>query len=185
MPRIEQSQVKPDQLRGITHVDNTKNFMERVHKRFRPHDTVRVHNLDDEDLYWQWLDPEDETYVFTEDNIKVVSRNAPGLWMIKAGEEDILNGACAYLMLDVLYQTMAIKKTGVTEHPLDEREIKNFNLNDPLAQEQFLDRAFLGKLTPAAMQRAAMQQLESKNDDKSKGRPKATVGAGDSSNNTD
>jgi hypothetical protein len=183
VPKIDPKQVKPEQLQGVTHVNNTINMGERMRKRFRPHDTVRVRNMDDEQLIWQWLDPEDESWTFTEDHVKVVSRGVPGLWGLDAGAEDILNGACAYMMLDKLYSTIAIKKTGVTEHPLDERQIKNFNLNDPMAQEQFLDRAFLGKLTPAAMQRAALQQLETKSDDKSKTKPKASVGAGDPPSN--
>jgi len=159
VPRVDPKELKPSQVYGVEEIDNTLNFRDRMRNRFRPHDTVRVVNIDNEDLEWQWLSEDDETYVIDESNIKIVTREMPGVWRLEAGEEDILEGACAYIMMDVLFKKMCIKKVGVNEHPLDEREIKNFALDDPLAQERFIDMAFRGKMSPHQMQQAAVKQL--------------------------
>jgi hypothetical protein len=99
----------------------------------------------------------------------------PGLWRLNAGETDILEGACAYIMAETLFKKLCVKKTGVNEHPLDEREIKNFAFDDPQAQERFIERVFKGKMSPHTMQQAAMKQLNGDSSDKAQGRSKATA----------
>ena len=159
MPRLNPDTIEDDQLYGVKEVENNMSMRERMSKRFKPHDTVQVMNIDDETLEWQWLAEDDETYTMDED-IKIVERQKPGLWRLGAGEKDVLEGACAYLMIECLFKKMAVKKVGLVEHPLDERDIKNFAFDDPEAQETFVDRVFVGRLSPHAMQAAAVAQLE-------------------------
>lgn len=174
MPRIDPKEVAPEQLYGVEEIDNKLSFRERVHKKFRPHDTVQVVNIDNEDLEWQWLSEDDESYVIDDSNIKIVTRAMPGLWRLAAGETDILEGANAYVMAEALFKKLCVKKVGINEHPLDEREIRNFAFDDPLAQERFVERVFRGKMSPHTMQQAAIKQLSGDND-KAPTRPKTTA----------
>lgn len=160
MPRIAKDQVAPHQLYGMTKVDNNLTMGMRIRKRFRPGDTVKVHNITSTAIQWQWLDEQDETYTIEDEtNIKITNREVPGLWELGPGETDVLPGACAYLFIEALYKQVCVMKTGIVLHPLDEREIRNFSLDDPERQEQFIDAVFVGKLTPTMMQAAAISQL--------------------------
>jgi hypothetical protein len=165
VPKVDPQKLAPKDLYGVEEIDNKLNMRERLHKRFRPHDTVQVKNIDDEELEWQWLSEDDESYVIDDSNIKIVSREMPGLWRLAPGETDILEGACAYIMMDVLFKKMSVKRVGVNEHPLDEREIRNFAFDDPQAQEHFIDRVYVGKMSPHAMQRAAIASLNGTSED--------------------
>lgn len=160
MPRIPAAQVRPSEIYGKVKVDNNLTFGERIRKRFRPTDTVKVHNITNHQIQWQWLEELDEEYVIEDGtNIKIVDRGDPQLWMLGAGEQDILQGSCAYLMIEALYKQTKALKAGLVLHPLDEREIRNFSFDDPEAQEEFIDMVFLGKVTPQDMQAAALQSL--------------------------
>jgi hypothetical protein len=133
---------------------------ERIRKRFKPTDTVKVHNLTNQSIEWQWLEESDETYTIEDgSNIKIVERKDPGLWRLGPGEQDILQGSCAYIMIEALYKQMAVMKTGIVLHPLDEREIKNFGFDDPQKQEEMIDLIFRGKVTPQMMAEAAASSL--------------------------
>lgn len=175
MPRVDPKKVAPEQLYGVEEIENNLSMRERLHKRFRPHDTVQVKNIDDENLEWQWLSEDDESYVIDDSNIKIVTREMPGLWRLKSGETDILEGACAYIMAETLFKKMCVKKTGVNEHPLDEREIRNFAFDDPQAQERFIERVFVGKMSPHTMQQAAMKQLSGESSGQTAARSKAAT----------
>lgn len=168
MPRVDPNQVKPQDLYGVEEVDNNLSMGERIRKRFRPHDTVQVMNIDDEPIEWQWLAEDDESYIIDDTHVKIVTRELPGLWRIEGGAKDILEGACAYLMIEALYKKLAVKQTGTIEHPLDERDIRNFGFDDPQKQERIIDRVFLGKVSPHAMQQAATKHLEEANAPKPK-----------------
>lgn len=167
MPRIDPKKVAPQQLYGVEEIEANLTMRERLRKRFRPHDTVQVVNIDDEDLEWQWLSEDDESYYIDDSNIKIVTREMPGLWRLAPGESDILEGSCAYLMIEALFKKMAVKKVGVNEHPLDEREIRNFAFDDPQAQERFIEKVFRGKMSPHTMQQAAIKQLSGESSGKS------------------
>lgn len=170
MPKVEDA--KDIELHGVAEVENLLTMGERIRKRFRPHDTVRVMNIDNEMVEWQVLNEDDESFTMDED-IKIIERNRPELFRLSPGEEDILEGYQAYIMIEVLFKKMAIKKIGVNEHPLDEREIKNFSFDDPNAQEHMIDKIFLGKVSPRAMQEAALKSLEDHNAKSEKRRPAA------------
>lgn len=160
MPKIDATTLRPSQIYGKTQVDNTLTMGERIRKRFKPTDTVKVHNITNKKIKWQWLEESDETYRIEDgSNIKIVEREDPGLWRLGAGEFDILPGSCAYLMIEALYKQTSVLKTGIVLHPLDEREIRNFGFDDPQMQEEFIDMVFRGKVTPQMMQQAALQSL--------------------------
>lgn len=160
MPRIRKDKVAPQDLYGVSKVDNNLSMRERIKERFRPSDTVEVKNITNQEITWQWLDEEDESYSIEDDtNIKIVEREDPSLWVLGAGETDVLPGACAYLMIEALFKLVCVMKIGIVLHPLDEREVKNFSFDDPERQEQFIDAVFVGKLTPTMMHEAAVSQL--------------------------
>lgn len=160
MPKVDATTLRPSEIYGKTQVDNSLTMGERIRKRFKPTDTVKVHNITNKGIEWQWLEESDETYTIEDgSNIKIVEREDPGLWRLGPGEYDILPGSCAYLMIEALYKQTSILKTGIVLHPLDEREIRNFGFDDPQMQEEFIDMAFRGKVTPQMMQQAALQSL--------------------------
>lgn len=160
MPKIDATTLRPSQIYGKTQVDNSLTMGERIRKRFKPTDTVKVHNITNKKIKWQWLEESDETYTIEDgSNVKIVEREDPGLWRLGAGEFDILPGSCAYLMIEALYKQTSVLKTGIVLHPLDEREIRNFGFDDPQMQEEFIDMVFRGKVTPQMMQQAALQSL--------------------------
>lgn len=162
MPRLDPSTIKPSQIYGKQEVENNLTMGERIRKRFKPTDTVKVHNLTNTTIEWQWLEESDETYgIEDETNIKIVERKDPGLWVLGPGEQDILPGSCAYVMIEALFKQISVMKTGIIIRPLDESEIKNFGFDDPAAQEQMIDLIFLGKITPQMMQQAAAESLGS------------------------
>lgn len=163
MPLVPKQEVKPSDLYGMTKVDTNLSFRERVRKKWRPGDTVQVRNITNQTLEWQWLDEQDEEYVIEDDtNIKITDRDDPGLWRIGPGETDVLPGSCAYLMADAQYKMICVMKTGIVINPLSEREIRNFSLDDPEKQEQFITEIYEGKITQSSLQKAAMSQLGSR-----------------------
>lgn len=174
MPRIDPNVVTDDQLYGVKEVDNTLSMRDRMAKIWRAHDTVQVKNLDDEALEWQWLSEDDETFVM-DDDIKIVTRNKPGLWRLEPGEKDILEGGCAYIMVESLFKKLAVKKAGpLADHPLDEREIKSFSFDDPEAQDYWIARIFQGRMSPHAMQEAVIKSMESTREPSPKNKAKVS-----------
>lgn len=164
MPKVAPDKVDRDQLYGVSEVDMQISFGERLRNYFKPHDTVKVQNIDSEQVRWQYLEEDQETYTIEDDsNIKIVSREDPGLWILEPGETDILDGGCAYLFIEAQFKQVTARKIGPVEHPLDQRDIKNFAFDDPEAQEAFIKRVFLGKITPQMMKDAALAQLGENN----------------------
>lgn len=160
MPRVSPSELKPYQIPGKLKVDPNISFIERCHKRFEPTDTIQVRNITSEMIEWWWLEEKDESYVIEDgSNVKIVSRKDPGLYRLNPGEFDILSGSCAYIMMDALFKQTRALKTGIVLHPLDEGEIRNFALDDPQHQEEFINMVFEGRVTPQMMQRAAIDSL--------------------------
>lgn len=160
MPKVDSKTLHPTDIYGKVQIDNTLTMGERIRKRFKPTDTVKVHNITNHKIEWQWLEESNENYVIEEgSNVKIVTREDPDLWRLGPGEMDILIGSCAYIMIEALYKQTSVLKTGIILHPLDEREIKNFGFDDPQKQEEFIDMVFRGKVTPQMMQEAAMSQL--------------------------
>lgn len=164
MPKIDPKTIKAYKVPGKLKVDPNLSFIERCHKKYDPTDTVQVRNITSVALEWWWLEEKDESYVIEDgSNIKIVSRKDPGFWRLDPGEVDVMPGSCAYVMMDALFKQTRALKTGVILHPLDEGEIRNFALDDPQLQDEFIRMVFEGKLTPTVMQAAAMSQLGTDN----------------------
>lgn len=158
MPLVPKSQVAPHQLYGVGKIDMTLNFRERVRKLFRPGDQVKVRNITNQLLEWQWMDEQEETFTIEDDtNIKITERGDPGLWRLGPGEIDYLPGSCAYVMLDVQYKMICVMKLGVVLHPLDEREVRNFSFDDPEKQQLFLEAAFIETVNQSRMHQLAVE----------------------------
>jgi hypothetical protein len=157
---VDATKLRDSQIYGKVKVDNTLTMGERIRKRFKPTETVKVHNITNREIEWQWLEESDERYTIEDgSNVKIVERDDPGVWRLGPGEFDILSGSCAYIMIEALYKQTSVLKTGIVLHPLDEREIKNFGFDDPQRQEEFIDMVFRGKVTPQMMQQAAIDHL--------------------------
>jgi hypothetical protein len=158
MPKIAQASDAPTVNQDEIKIQES--FGEKLRKYFKPHDTVKVQNVDDAPIEWRYLREDQESYTIEDDsNIKITVREEPELWRIEAGDLDVLDGGCAYLMIEALFKQVTAKKVGPVEHPLDQRDIRNFAFDDPEAQERFIKRVYLGKLTPQMMKEAALQSL--------------------------
>lgn len=160
MPKLDPAKLAPSEIYGKEQVDTTLTMGERIRKRFKPFDTVQVKNVDTIPIRWQWLPEDAESYVIDETDVKIVDRDDPDVWELEAGETDVLQGSCAYIMIEQLYKQLCVRKVGVTLQPLDQREIKNFAFDDPASQEALIDIIFIGKVTPQMMQEAARRQIE-------------------------
>jgi hypothetical protein len=162
MPQIQPGQVQPGQggapkLYGTEKIENSIPFQERLMRLFKPQEFVTIKNIDDEPIYWQYLPADSEQESFSEDGMqKMISREQPEMWMIPAGETEVLVGASAYMALDVMYKNVTAKKTlkrfaDPTQPQFNEKNEhlpKNFNFADGGLQEAFLQQAYLGKAVP-------------------------------------
>ncbi len=139
-----------------------KTFRQRLVELFGATDFVKVKNIDDEVLWWQYLPATKETHSFSGSTVpmKETSRGIPEQYSIAPGETKILMGENAYMMLEVLYKKMAAKKV-IRENPnVPKTQVRNFNFTDSGKQEIFIKQAYLGKTDPFAQ-----QKVESYNDD--------------------
>lgn len=160
MPRLDPTKLAPSEIPGKVKVDNSLSMGQRIRKRFRPTDTVKVRNITDVPVTWYWMDEQDENYTIEEgSNVKIIDREDSQVWELGPGAADVLLGSCAYLMIETLFKQTCAMKTGIVLHPLDEREINNFAFDDPAKQEEFIDLVFEGKMTPQMMQEAAISGL--------------------------
>lgn len=151
-------------LYGTDKVENSIPFQERMMRRFKPSEFVIIKNIDDEPLYWQYMPAEAETMNFSEDGMqRQIYRDEPEMWMIPAGETEVVVGASAFRALDVLYKNYMAKSTlrrfrdpsSPQFNDKNEHLPKNFNYADGGAQEAFLDMAFIGKAMPTFSDGAA------------------------------
>lgn len=117
--------------------------------RFKPHEFVRVINIDNEPFYWQYQPSSNEEETITPDGMhRQIFRGEPTRWMLNPGESDVLQGDNAYLMIEGLYKKLVAKKK-VSETPdQPDTMARNFNWTDPLLAETWIDKIFLGKVTP-------------------------------------
>lgn len=166
MPRIQQTDIKKNEIYGQDDTDVSLTIRERLLKRFAAHQHVQVMNIDDEPIEWQFLPDYAEKSYLTEEGIKITEREDPELWMIAPGETDVISGACAFIMIENLYKKMVIKKVGVVEHPTSAKQIKNFNFKDPIRADQIIDKIFIGVVDPSFNQLQSNQVTPKKQDAK-------------------
>lgn len=148
MPKINQSDPTSPQPYGTTVVNNRKTFRERLMDRFAAHEYVRVINIDDEPIMWQYMPEHSERHEFTPDPMKITYRDEPELWVLDPGQDEVIVGANAYLMIDALYKKIISKKTIARSPNMGPGQARNFNWTDATAQEELIDRIYLGKENP-------------------------------------
>lgn len=140
-----------------------KAFRDRLRDRYQAHQWVRVINIDNEPLSWQWFPSTGELEEFTDNGtVRVITgrqaftkkyeAKVPGneqIWMINPGESEVLLGENADLFIEALYKKL------VTKSFIDEKGDfipgqpgRNFSWTDGLKQEQYIDKIFLGVEQP-------------------------------------
>jgi len=164
MPQIQPGQqVVPGQagapkLYGTEKQENSIPFQERLMRLFKPQEFVTVKNITDEPCYWQYMPADNEVENFSEDGMqRIITREKPEMWVILPGETEVLVGASAYRALDVMYKNYTaaatLKKFNDPTQPQFNAEgkhlPKNFNFADGGAQDNFIEKAYLGKATPS------------------------------------
>lgn len=157
MPRVNQNQPKV-----ATTIQEGKLFRERLRDRYQPTQYVRVINIDDEPLTWQYFPSTGETTEFTDNGaVRVISGRArfssdyskvlPGneeMWEIKPGESEVLIGENADLFIEALYKRLVAKQRVAEKPDLEPTKARSFNWNDGLLQERMIDKIFLGVEQP-------------------------------------
>lgn len=145
MPRIQTA--KP-QIYGDQVVDPNESFRGRLMKRFASHEWVRVINIDNEPFSWQYLPQHSEEFEFTPDPMKITRRGEVEAYMLDAGDSEVIIGENAFVMIEGLYKRLVSKKV-VFSHPNAEKSMaRSFNWSDPVQQEDYIDRIFIGKENP-------------------------------------
>lgn len=157
MPQVQRTS-KPT----ATTIKEAKAFRDRLRDRYAPTDYVRVINIDDEAFKWQWFPSTgEETYFtdngnvrvtegrqrFTKNYEQVVSGNEQ-LWELDAGATEVLVGENADLFIEGLYKRLVAKQRIHDTPKIAETQVRKFNWNDGLLQEQMIDKIFLGIETP-------------------------------------
>lgn len=144
MPLIQDE----EQLQQLDHSNVKVNvlFQERLRDRFKPHDFVRVINIDDEAFIWQYMPDANEEAAQSSDGMhRIITRGRPEVWLIEPGETEVLQGANANIMIEALYKKIAAKRVIAKTPNQPATSARNFNWTDPIAQEDAIDRIYLGK----------------------------------------
>lgn len=162
MPQIQPGQVEPGQssapkLYGTQKTENSIPFQEKLMRLFRPQEFVTIRNITNEPCYWQYMPVDNEQEAFSEDGLqKIITRTVPEMWVIGAGETEVLVGVSAYRALDAMYKNwMATRTLQRFKDPTspqfneDGKYLpKNFNFADGGSQDEFIEQAYIGKAVP-------------------------------------
>ena len=135
MPRI---QPKSDQHTAAT-VDVKKLFRERLIDRFKATDFV-----------WSYLPSSKEDLQMSSDGMhRYALREEPEYYLLAPGESEVIIGENAYIMIEALFKKMVAKKLYMDHGDFKPGQpARNFNFSDALAQEQLIDKIYLGKEQP-------------------------------------
>lgn len=157
MPQIKRAN-KPT----ATTIKESKPFRDRLRDRYAPSEYVRVINIDDAPFEWQYFPTAGEDTSFTDNgNVRVVQgrqsftknyeQAIPGneqIWVVNPGDSEVLVGENADLFIEGLYKRLVAKQR-ITDSPnITEGQVRKFNWNDGLLQEQMIDKIYLGKEQP-------------------------------------
>lgn len=149
MPQIKEVDGKAIKPYGVGANTNQKLFLERLSDRFKPHEYVKVINVDDEAFIWQYMPAEKEEEQFTPDGMhRHIYREDPEVWMLDPGESETIIGACAYLMIEGLYKKLMSKKVMSVPNP-NPAIARKFNFADPAQAEYWIDHILVGKEVPS------------------------------------
>lgn len=148
MPKLNPSLTQDIKPYGVGGNTNQLTFQERLLERFKPHEYVKVINVDDESYMWQYMPAENEEYEYTPDGMhRHTRRGDPEIWMLDPGESETIIGACAYLMIEGLYKKLMSKKVMAVPNP-NPVIARKFNFGDPTQAEYWIDRILVGKELP-------------------------------------
>jgi hypothetical protein len=127
-------------------------------KRFAAHEWVRVINVDDEKFKWQYLPQHAERFEFTPDPMKEVYRDPVEAYELDPGESEVIVGENAYLMIEGLYKKLISKRVINRTPDMSPGQARNFNWTDGKAQEDLIDRIYLGKESPSFRTPSAIEK---------------------------
>lgn len=149
MPRILPSDKSDAPVAyGTSTIDNRLTFRERLMKRFAAHEWVRVINIDSEPFTWQYMPEHEENFEFTPDPMKITYRGQPEMYQLQPGEDEVIIGENAFVMIDALYKKV-ISKRAIAKNPdMAPGQARAFNWTDGVAQDELIDRIYLGKESP-------------------------------------
>lgn len=149
MPKLDADEAEQKIYGEGKNLNTRLTFRERLMDRFQSHEWVRVINPDNEDYFWQYLPSHSETFNYTPDPMKETYREPVEAWVLKPGQSEVILGENAYVMIDGLYKKMVakgyLKKNGPSPKDVPGR---NFNWSDGKAQEDLIDKIYLGKENP-------------------------------------
>lgn len=142
--------------------NDSKTVRERLYDRFKPHEYVRVKNIDDEDFEWQYMpvSAEEETIEDGGATHAVYGRKGfnssytgiiPGneqLWKMEAGDSEVLLGENAYLFIDGLYKRVVAKRAIEKSPNQPSTQARNFNWTDGQMQEKLINEILIGVEKP-------------------------------------
>lgn len=149
MPKVPTGAAQDVKPYGVGTNTNQLPFQERLLERFKPHEYVKVINVDDEPFMWQYMPAEKEEYEYTPDGMhRHTRRGDPEVWMLEPGESETIIGACAYLMIENLYKKLMSKKVMATPNP-NPAIARKFNFGDPTQAEYWIDHILVGKEVPS------------------------------------
>lgn len=145
MPRIT-----PKDTHSASTVNVKKLFRERLMDRFKPTDFVRVINPDNEPFTWSYLPTSKEDLQMSNDGMHRYAIREDAEWYeLAPGESEVIIGENAYIMIEALFKKMVAKKLYDSQGEYKQgMPARNFNFSDGLAQEQLIDKIYLGKEQP-------------------------------------
>ncbi len=160
MPQVQSTPEGKNPLKIAT-TDN-KPFRVRLRARYKPNDYVRVINIDDTPVVWNYFPVDGEESYFSDDGVMRIVEGRqhfdekresllPGndqVWMIEPGESEVLLGANADQFIEMLYKTLVAKKTIKAQPNIKEGQARKFNWTDGRMQDEYIDKIFLGVETP-------------------------------------
>jgi hypothetical protein len=121
-------------------------FRERLGKLFKPTEFARVINIDTEPFSWDYCS--EEEVIQDRDSRSVVSRKIDK-YELQPGESQVLEGGCAYVAIEKMFRKVLPRETG-----------KYAGILDPVAQQTYIDRIFLGKENPFIKQKVEAKVAE-------------------------
>lgn len=149
MPKVVANSTQTVTPYGVTENSNALSLQDRLLERFKPHEYVKVINVDDEPYMWQYMPSELEEYDYTSDGMhRHTRRSDPEVWQLEPGESETIIGANALLMIDGLYKKMKSKNVIATTD-VKPGQARAFNYADGNSQEQWIDRILIGKEVPS------------------------------------
>lgn len=170
MPKLNQASTY-----GTQQINNSLTFRERLMERFQAHEYVRVINIDNVPITWQYLPSHAEEISYTSDPMKITHRGPVEVYMLNPGESEVLIGECAYLMMENLYKQIIAKKTIERTPEVDPGQARNFNFSDAQRQEEYIDRILLGKESPQFSNYEPVKEPQETDNEKPERKPRSTV----------